>query len=154
MQVFIECSNSNGIDINKILELFISTTLSTFSAAIIAYFGIRRERKKDEKNLKKEWYNAIILGRLIDIVNDYFDSIEGALKTNKTSKFTQLRLKLKRKLDFLKIFDLVLYKKVSKIIIDSADNITDNIPLNDKLKKNNEYKVSILKLIYEGAKNI
>lgn len=154
VQIYLN-SSSSGIDKIKITEMVISTLLSTVSAGAIAYFGIRRERKKDEKNLKKEWYNTIILDKLIDVVNDYFDSIEGSLLTNKQERFRKKRLELKRKLDYLKIFDTNLYIKISKLIIDSVDNITnDNVTTAEKIRINNNFKIEVLDLLYKKALNL
>ena len=154
VQIYLNSPPSTGIDISKIVEMTISNILSTLSAAAIAYFGIRRERKKDEKNLKKEWYNKIILDKLIDVVNDYFDSVEGSLKTNKQDRVRKKRLELKRKLDYLKIFDTNLHTKISNLIIDSVDNITNNTSLKEKIRKNNNFKIEVLNLLFKKALNL
>lgn len=157
MQVIIENDSSFW---SKICENFISTFFSTSSALLLAYWGIRRERKKEEKNLRQEWYNKIILEKLIDLISEYYDFIDNnmlwlnGLNDGITNDLRKIRNKLRHKLDYLKLFDKELYLQCAKIIQDSMDNYSSDLGMIEKKQKNNSLKIEILKKIYNKSNNL
>lgn len=152
---------------------------TSLPSILLAYWGVRRERKRYSENIIREkekdikilelgWYNKIILEKLIDPIIIYYALIENNLselaKINNIESFEEeinydliekiklTEIDLRQKLDILKIFDETFHKQTLKNLMDTRDNWTSEIEFKNKRKKNIELKIYILKKLYEKAK--
>lgn len=108
----------------KFIEITFSFLLSSFFSGVLFYYSIRRERKKEERNQRLEWYNEVVLKSLLKNIQNYFDTTEDLLKD--TRKYVKIhrkkRNKVRKELDCLIMFDEILYGKIREILLESIDN--------------------------------
>lgn len=156
MQVYVQPKDSSVLE--KIFDGF----LAAGPTLLLAFFSIKSERKKDEKNdekrriqaeknLEKEWYNQIILNKLLDPLSEYFDYLEDNMESteNEILKETKnKRLDCLRKLSLLRIFDEKLYKNCFDKLLLANDNTTSSLPIRQKRIINKKLKNEIYQKLY------
>lgn len=145
----------------SLIDKFINGFIAALPGLIIAFIGIGIERKKEKKNLRIQWYNTMILDETLTNIRDYYDFIEKNvqdLNNNVTAikeEIRALRQKTTFFLDYVKIFDENVFTTCKKMVNDSVDNYTNaNIGLSEIKRRNKNYKLVTIKLLYEKANNI
>lgn len=171
-QVYVEAEKSSNSE--KLWDGFLAAG-PTF---LLAFLSIRSERKKEKKNnleklekerennekkriqdkeqLEKEWYNQIVLKKIMDSITDYFDYTDDQLKdieaSNVAKEIREKRLVCLRKLSILNIFDEILYKNCVDLLLESVDNLSDEKLLILKKRKNSDLKIKLIKELYKYIK--
>ena len=140
----------------KFIEITFSFLLSSFFSGILFYYSIRRERKKEERNQRLEWYNEVVLRSLLKNIQDYFDTTEEFLKNTKQygKIHREKRNKIRKELDCLTMFDKILYSKIRDILLESIDNFTSEESIQIKMQKNTLLKITTLQFLFEKTKTI
>lgn len=159
-----------------ILEVF-KMFIGALPSLALAFYAAKKERKKREEfeknNLKEkerilrlEWYNNLVLGKVVEKIREYYIFIDDELdkietltdlteKENKIYDFTddtrKERDKLRSYLSYIMLFDYKLYKKCQTKVLESVDvnSIIRNSSISAKKRKNKKAKDEILKLLYE-----
>ena len=146
----------NKLKNEKFIEITFSFLLSSFFSGVLFYYSIRRERKKEERNQRLEWYNEVVLKSLLKNIQNYFDTTEDLLKdTRKNVKsHRKKRNKVRKELDCLIMFDEILYRKIREILLESIDNFNSEEVIQKKIKENTRLKITMLQHLFEKTKNI
>ena len=147
---------SSKLKNEKFIEITFSFLLSSFFSGILFYYSIRRERKKEERNQRLEWYNEVVLRSLLKNIQDYFDTTEEFLKNTKQygKIHREKRNKIRKELDCLTMFDKILYSKIRDILLESIDNFTSEESIQIKMQKNTLLKITTLQFLFEKTKTI
>ena len=137
-------------------KILFSFMLSSLFSGFLFFYGLRRERKKDEKNQRLVWYTELVLNNLQKKIQEYFNLTEDFLNDSYLNKENHRleRNKLKKELECLLIFDMELYEEIIKILSNSIDNFSAEKNIDEKIKENTRLKVEMLKKLLNHTRNI
>ncbi|MGL5049215.1 MAG: hypothetical protein ACRC6A_02120 [Fusobacteriaceae bacterium] len=160
MDIYVQSKDSSFIE--KIIDGF----LAAGPTLLLAFFSICFQRKKDElneekkkkqaqENLEKEWYNQIVLIKLLDPLSEYFDYLEDNMGTTDIESLKSIkkkRMNCLRKLSILKIFDEDLHRNCLDKLMLSTDNERSCITNMSKRIINRRLKSELYQNMYQYIK--
>lgn len=142
----------------------------------LAFYAARKERKKreefekeslkeKERLLNSEWYNSLILEKVLEGIRDYYVYIDRQLneielledeneKKERILNFTSItraeREKIRSYISYIKLFNKELYGKCQGEILNSVDiNSSEESDIEQKKRRNRKARDEIFKLLYE-----
>lgn len=142
----------------------------------LAFYAAGKERKKreefekealkeKERLLNSEWYNSLILEKVLEGIRDYYVYIDKQLneielledeneKKERILNFTSItraeREKIRSYISYIKLFNKELYGKCQGEILNSIDiNSSEESGIEQKKRKNIKARDEIFKLLYE-----
>lgn len=148
---------------DSIAEKIVETFITSVPGILIAYLGIIDNKKRDKKAIEIQWYNDIVLDKIIPVINDYFDFLTDNLqKLNESDVETESKAKLFRNktqgiIKLLTIFDKDdnIQRKIT-IHLSNTQDIYRELPMNSikiLTKISNERKI-IIKTLFDLKENL